>query len=148
MSTTPLPQDSSAAAHPSDRRRGSAPWVAFALDAALVVLFVALGQREHATDRGGLALVTAAAPFLLAWVAGTALAGGPRTWARVWPQGVVVWAVTVAAGMGLRVLWGLGGAPVPFVLVASAVLAVFLLGRRWASTLLAHRATDRASRAS
>lgn len=103
---------------------------ALAVDAVLVVVFVALGQDQHTTDRGLGGLLATALPFLLGLVAATVLTAGHRTWHRVWPHGVAVWLGTVAVGMALRVLWDQGGAPLSFVLVALGVLGVFLLGRR------------------
>ena len=117
---------------------------ALAADLLLVTLFTALGQGQHATAGGLGRLLLTASPFLLALLLMTALTAGHRTWDRVWPQGVAVWLGTVAIGMALRVLWDLGGAPLPFVIVATLVLGVFLLGRRALTRMLTARRRARA----
>lgn len=124
---------------PAEHRapRGALP--ALAVDLLLTVLFVALGQGQHATERGPLGLLVTAAPFLAGLLLMTGLTSGHRTWARVWPHGVIVWLGTVAVGMVLRVAFGLGGAPVSFVLVALGVLGVLLLGRRAVTAWLVRR---------
>lgn len=125
------------------RRRPALAALAVLLDLVLVVLFVALGRDQHATDDGPWGLLRTASPFLLALLVMTAVTAGQRTWARLWPHGVLVWLGTVALGMILRVWWGLGGAPLAFVLVATGVLGVFLLGRRLASRPLLARTAGR-----
>ena len=124
---------------PAEHRapRGALP--ALAVDLLLTVLFVALGQGQHSTERGLLGLLVTAAPFLAGLLLMTGLTSGHRTWARVWPHGVIVWLGTVAVGMVLRVAFGLGGAPVSFVLVALGVLGVLLLGRRAVTAWLVRR---------
>lgn len=110
-------------------------WLGWIADVLLIILFAALGRRTHDSgmDVGGLLLT--AAPFLLAWLVATALTRPRRTWARIWPAGVVVWLVTVVGGLLLRVAFG-DTAAVSFQLVTAGVLGVFLLGRRVLSTLL------------
>lgn len=119
---------------PHDSPAGARPMLlaaaALALDAALVIAFVALGQDQHTSASGPLGLLTTALPYLIGLVAATAFTAGHRTWHRVWPHGLVVWLGTVTVGMTLRVLWGQGGAPLPFVLVTLGVLGLLLLGRR------------------
>ena len=84
---------------PAEHRdpRGALP--ALAVDLLLTLLFVALGQGQHATERGPLGLLVTAAPFLAGLLLMTGLTSGHRTWARVWPHGVIVWMGTVAVGM-------------------------------------------------
>ena len=68
-----------------------------------------------------------AAPFLLALAVLTLLS---RPWvnhSRIWPTGILVWIGTVALGLALRVLFG-ATAAVPFIIVATIVLGVFLVG--------------------
>ena len=135
MSPSPIARRVGAPGHRA--RRGALP--ALAVDLLLILLFVALGQGEHATERGPLALLATAAPFLLGLLLMTGVTAGHRSWSRVWPHGVVVWLGTVAVGMVLRVVLGLGGAPGPFVLVTLGVLGVLLLGRRAVSAWLVRR---------
>ena len=64
-----------------------------------------------------------------------------RGWRRptaIVPTGLVVWVSTVAIGMALRKATSAGVAP-SFVVVASAVTAVVLLGWRTVVTALRHR---------
>lgn len=106
------------------------------LDAALIIVFAALGNRSHDTGLGIVDVLTTAAPFLCAWALATALMRSARRPSQVLPDGLVIWAGTVMGGMVLRVLLGLGGAPLSFVLVAASSLAVLLLGRRLVTGLL------------
>lgn len=115
------------------------PLAALAVDLLLVVLFVSLGQREHASAAGLPRLLVTASPFLLALLVMSAATRVWRSWDRVWPHGVLVWLGTVAGGMALRVAWDLGGAPVAFVVVATVVLGLLLLGRRAVSRVLTRR---------
>ena len=100
------------------------------LDVALVVLFAAVGRRSHAEGADVAGVVRTAAPFLVGTAAGWLLAGltlgsGPRSLAF----GAVVVACTVVLGMILRRVAGEGTAW-SFVVVASVVLSVLLLGWR------------------
>lgn len=103
---------------------------ALLLDAVLVLVFAVIGRASHQEDPAGFLLT--AWPFLVALLLGHAAAlllpARPR---RPWslPWGAVVWAVTVAGGMLLRLVGG-DTAEVPFVIVATLVLGVFLLGWR------------------
>ena len=107
------------------------------LDVALVVLFAAVGRRSHAegVDVGG--ILRTAAPFLVGTAAGWLLASitldsGPRTLAF----GAVVVVCTVVLGMIFRRVAGEGTAW-SFVLVATVVLSVLLLGWRLVARLAA-----------
>ena len=93
-------------------------------DAALVLLFAFLGRRshEHGLSLSGLFLCGTAAGWLLA-------AGLTDLAPRSVPFGLVVVAATVVVGMGLRLVFAQGVAW-SFVLVATAVLSVLLLGWR------------------
>lgn len=115
--------------------------VVLLVDMLLVTSFVAIGQREHTTQDGVLGLLATASPFLLGLlVSSFALGRGrPQRWVQVWPAGIGVWLGTLAIGLVLRVMLDQGGAPLPFVLVASGTLAVFLLGRRALCRLLPRR---------
>ncbi|WP_167478702.1 MULTISPECIES: DUF3054 domain-containing protein [Nocardia] len=103
--------------------------VALAVDALLVILFCAIGRRSH--DE---AVFTGLLRTL--WPFATGLAIGwvvvlvnrlPRT--ALWPTGILIWLCTLIGGMVLRVVSGQTIA-FSFVLVAAAVLALFLLGWR------------------
>jgi hypothetical protein len=102
---------------------------ALAVDVVLVVVFVLIGRRSHEESGALLGLGRTAWPFLAGLAAGWLAARAWRRPLRLWPEGVVVWLVTVALGMVLRVVSGQGTA-FSFVVVTLVVLAVFLLGWR------------------
>ncbi|HWS51958.1 MAG TPA: DUF3054 domain-containing protein [Microbacterium sp.] len=112
---------------------------AIILDAVLVLVFAAIGRASHEEDPAGFLLT--AWPFLVALLIGHALAGllgrrPRRPWSVLW--GVIVWIVTVAAGMLLRIATG-DTAQLPFIIVATLTLGVFLIGWRAAAGLLRRR---------
>lgn len=118
-----------------------AAWGAAALDAGAIVLFSAIGRRSH--DEGilgdaGLGLATTAWPFLagaaLGWVASRGWRR-PCDWRRT---GLTVWASTLIGGMALRAVSGQGVQP-SFVIVAGAFLALFVVGWRVVSGIVARR---------
>lgn len=103
--------------------------VAGLLDVCCVLVFVAIGRATHEEAASLTGYVATVWPFLVALGAGWA-AGRVRRRPEVpLPAGVVVWASTVAGGMGLRALSGEGTA-LPFVIVATAFLGLTLLGWR------------------
>ncbi len=106
------------------------------LDVLLVVVFAAVGRRSHAEGLDVAGVLRTALPFLVGTAAGWLVAsivldGGSRTLG----YGAVVVALTVVVGMGLRALAAEGTAP-SFVLVATTVLTVLLLGWRLVARLL------------
>ena len=109
---------------------------ALLVDAVFVLVFAAIGRASHQEDPAGFLLT--AWPFLVALLLGhaaaLALPARPRRpWSLLW--GAVVWVVTVAGGMLLRVLSG-DTAEVPFIIVATLVLGLFLLGWRALAVLV------------
>ena len=121
-------------AHPIRRAVG-----AFVLDVLLVVLFAAIGRRSHDESGAAAGVLSTAGPFLAGLVLGWVVSLAVRRSAPVSVNSAVsVWFATVFFGMVLRVLTGRGIA-VSFVIVASVVLAVFLLGWRWAAGFIARR---------
>ncbi|TAJ48761.1 MAG: DUF3054 domain-containing protein [Herbiconiux sp.] len=116
--------------------------LATVIDAALIVLFVAIGRRSHDEDSALVGFLTTAWPFLAGAAIGWLAA---RAWRRplaVWPTGVVVWAVSVVLGMLLRAVSGQGVQP-SFVIVTALVLAAFLVGWRALSLLVARTRSRR-----
>lgn len=99
------------------------------VDVVCVLLFCAVGRRSHAEGLSVAGVATTAWPFL----SGTALGWlAARAWRRptaVVPTGIVVWVCTVVVGMLLRKATSAGVAA-SFVVVASAVTALLLLGWR------------------
>jgi len=110
--------------------------IAAALDAAAIVLFVAIGRRNHDEDPGLGGTFETAAPFLIALAVGWLVA---RAWRRPFAlvTGVVVWAVTIALGMLLRNLVFDRGTAASFIVVATLFTGALLIGWR----LVARRLT-------
>jgi len=109
---------------------------ALLVDAVLVLIFAVIGRASHGEDPIGFLLT--AWPFLVALIIGHALAAlvpmrPRRPWSLGW--GVIAWVVTMAGGMLLRIATG-DTAETPFIIVASIVLAVFLLGWRLIALLV------------
>ena len=103
--------------------------LALGLDTFSVVLFVAIGRREHERDSAIAGLVGTLAPFLLALAIGWIVM---RVWQRptAWTTGVGVWATTIVVGMLLRNVVFDDGTAASFIIVASVFLALFLIGWR------------------
>lgn len=99
------------------------------IDAVLVLVFCAIGRLSHGEGLDVAGLAGALWPFLAALVVVHAVALLVRVPAERVVPGVLVWLVTVAGGMGLRGLTGQGTA-LPFVIVATVTLALFLIGWR------------------
>lgn len=109
---------------------------AFVVDVVLVLIFAVIGRASHNEDPLG--FLRTAWPFLVALVIGHAVAAlvpmrPRRPWSLGW--GVVTWVVTVAGGMLLRIVSG-DTAEAAFIIVATLVLGVFLLGWRLAALLV------------
>lgn len=110
--------------------------LAAALDVCCVLIFVIIGRASHTKGETLGGITSTAWPFLAGLAAGWVLS---RAWRRpiaLRPAGVIVWLVTVALGMVLRVVSGQGTA-VAFIVVALAFLGLFLLGWRLVWKLVA-----------
>jgi DUF3054 family protein len=112
--------------------------LAVLLDVCCVLVFVIIGRASHTKGEtlGGIA--STAWPFLAGLAAGWIVS---RAWRRPFaprPAGLIVWLLTVALGMVLRVVSGQGTA-VAFIVVALAFLGLFLLGWRLLAGRLARR---------
>ncbi|TFC17803.1 DUF3054 domain-containing protein [Cryobacterium algoritolerans] len=114
---------------------------AASIDAGLVLVFVLIGRASH--DEGLLGVLTTWWPFLGGLAIGWILLRAWRSPGRIVWTGIGVWLCTVAVGMLLRLASGQGVQP-SFIVVATIVLGVFLLGWR-AIALLAARLRRRAS---
>jgi hypothetical protein len=110
--------------------------IAALADIASILVFVAIGRRNHNETTAVDGVLTVAAPFLIALLIGWIIA---RAWKR--PMEVdaafIIWPITVALGMLLRNVVFDRGTALPFIIVATAVTGVFLVGWR----LIASRAT-------
>jgi len=103
--------------------------IAGVIDVVAVVVFVAIGRRNHDEGTALSGVLSVAAPFLIAlgasWV-------GLRTWnepftRRSW---AATWVITVIVGLLLRRLVFDRGIATPFIIVATITLGVlFALGR-------------------
>lgn len=103
-----------------------------AIDLVLVVAFVLIGRASHGEDVLG--TLNTLWPFVVGLVVGWL---GMRAWfspRRVVWTGIGIWIATVLIGMLLRVASG-QGIQLSFVIVATIVLAVFLLGWRTIAAL-------------
>ncbi|WIM87202.1 DUF3054 domain-containing protein [Candidatus Mycobacterium wuenschmannii] len=107
-------------------RRGPA-WLG--IDVACVLVFCAIGRRSHDEGINVAGIATTAWPFLSGTAVGWLVSQAWRRPAAVYPTGVTVWLSTVLVGMLLRKFSSAGVAG-SFVVVASAVTAVLLLGWR------------------
>lgn len=102
--------------------------VALLIDAALVIVFAAIGRASH--EEGVLAgLWLTSWPFLAALAVSWAVCLAWRAPLSPVRTGVPVWVVTVAGGMLLRAVSG-QGVQLAFVIVAASVLLVMLVGWR------------------
>lgn len=114
-------------------------WIAlFIIDLLLVAVFAALGRRSHTEGLDAAGILGTAGPFLIALAIFSCITMVWREPNRIWPHGIVTWIGTVALGLIIRVVGG-DTAATPFIIVATIVLGIFLLGRRAIATLLTRR---------
>ena len=101
----------------------------FILDVVCIVLFVVIGRRNHGSTADAEGTLRTALPFLIAlagaWV-------GARAWRapRSLVTGVVLWIVTVVVGLGIRRFAFGDGIATPFIIVATLVIGLLLVGTR------------------
>lgn len=116
------------------------------VDLGCVLVFAAIGRASHGEDVSPVGLAATAWPFAAGWLVGWVLVTVVRT-ARARPVGlgtaVLVWVPTVVVGMLLRGVTG-AGVQTSFVIVATVVLALFLLG--WRGVVALVRRSRRRSR--
>jgi hypothetical protein len=113
---------------PDNTATRAAP-ASLAVDIACVLVFCAIGRRSHAEGITLAGIAETAWPFLSGTAAGWLLSRGWRRPTALVPTGVTVWVATVIIGMLLRKASSQGVAA-SFVIVASLVTAVLLLGWR------------------
>ena len=101
----------------------------FVVDAALIVLFVFIGTRNHDTNEDAGGVAATAAPFLIGLSAGWL---GARAWRspNAVSSGIAVWVATVVFGMLLRHFAWDDGTAGAFVIVATVFNAFTLIGWR------------------
>ena len=98
-------------------------------DVLIVVLFVSAGLLQHGTPLSSEYLFLVAWPFVAGLLLGHLAIRSWRAPFSLWPHGVFVWAITVAAAMVLRTLLS-QGTETSFVIVTAVVTAVGMLGWR------------------
>ena len=118
--------------------------LAAGIDTFAVVLFVAIGRREHERDSAIAGLISTAAPFLIALLVAWLVL---RAWRRpiAWQTGLAIWAIVVAGGMLLRNRVFGDGTAVSFVIVATLFLGLFIVGWRLVFALVERRRAPAAS---
>ena len=101
----------------------------FVLDVVCILLFVMIGRRNHGESTDAAGTLRTALPFLIAltgaWV-------GARAWRapRSLATGVLLWVSTVVVGLGVRRFAFGDGTATPFVVVATLVIGLLLVGTR------------------
>lgn len=96
------------------------------VDAALILLFAAVGRRTHEHGISVIGILETAWPFLLAYVLTALVSRSWRSPAALWPVALVLWAGTVAGGLAVRALTGAGVA-LSFQIVTLLVLGALLV---------------------
>ncbi|WP_394770432.1 DUF3054 domain-containing protein [Lacisediminihabitans sp.] len=107
-----------------------------AIDVVLVIVFVLIGRASH--NEGILGTLNTLWPFVAGLAVGWVATRAWRDPLSIAWIGVGVWVSTVIVGMLLRVLSG-QGVQTSFVVVATIVLGVFLLGWRWIAVIVLRR---------
>jgi hypothetical protein len=122
----------------SDRRLG----LAIALDVFAVILFVAIGRRNHEERTAFADVLRTAAPFLIGLTVAWAASRAWRHPTRV-TIGLIIWPITVLVGMVVRRLVFDDGTAASFVIVATVFLGVCLVGWRLALGIVERRRRSR-----
>jgi Protein of unknown function (DUF3054) len=110
-----------------ERPRRSPVWLS--IDVACVLAFCAVGRRSHDEGFNVAGIASTVWPFLSGTALGWLISAAWRRPTAVYPTGIVVWLCTVAVGMLLRKATSAGVAA-SFIVVASSVTALLLLGWR------------------
>jgi Protein of unknown function (DUF3054) len=110
---------------PTDRRLATA----IGLDVFVVILFVAIGRRNHDESSAFVDVIETGAPFLIGLAVGWLAV---RAWKRPTAllTGVAIWPVTVLVGMIARRGLFDRGTATSFVVVATLFLVACLVGWR------------------
>lgn len=119
------------------RRNSTA--AALLTDLVCVVVFCTIGRRSHDESVTVAGVAETAWPFLVGTLAGWLVSRGWQRPTSLAPTGIVVWLATVVVGMALRKATS-AGVTVSFIVVASLVTGVLLLG--WRALLAGVRRTQ------
>ena len=109
-----------------------------AFDLLGLVVFVALGRREHDVDNGITGFATTLWPFAIAWF-GVALATGLYRAPGGWRRAVLTWVIAVPIAISLRITFTDHDFVASFSIVALCVVGVLELGWRAAVAALSRR---------
>lgn len=107
-------------------------------DVVGVIAFVIIGFLFHGTPVTFDNTVLVAWPFIVALLLGHLAIRSWNAPTRIWPHGVMIWAITLAGAMALRTVLGMG-TEVGFVVTTALFLALIFLGWRLVATLRARR---------
>ncbi|NCZ89415.1 MAG: DUF3054 domain-containing protein [Actinobacteria bacterium] len=119
----------------STTTRPSRRFAWLAIDVVAILIFVAVGRRNHDEAASISGVLGTAAPFLIALVASWPAS---RSWAKPFERRsiLITWLVTVIVGLALRRLVFGDGIATPFIVVATITLGVLIaLGRALAKWL-------------
>ena len=122
----------------TDRASPTRALPALAADLAFILLFAAVGRRNHAEGLSIGGVIETAWPFLAGAAVGWLISRAWRRPAAVVPTGITIWVCTVAVGMLLRKATSEGTAA-SFVTVATLTIGLLLLGWRAAVTKVTGR---------
>jgi len=101
----------------------------FILDVVCILLFVVIGRRNHGEETDAAGTLRTALPFLFALIGAWI---GAKAWRapRAIATGAVLWIVTVTVGLGIRRFAFGDGTATAFVIVATLVIGLLLVGTR------------------
>jgi hypothetical protein len=122
----------------TDRATRTRALPALAADLALILLFAAVGRRNHAEGLSIVGVIETAWPFLAGAAVGWLISRAWRRPTAVVPTGITIWVCTVAVGMLLRKATSEGTAA-SFVTVATLTIGLLQLGWRAAVTRVTGR---------
>ncbi|NUT72090.1 DUF3054 domain-containing protein [Pseudarthrobacter sp. C4D7] len=128
---------------PAQASPARAALVAAAADVVLILVFAAIGRDAHHREEPIFGVLLTAWPFLAGAAAGWVAARAWRSPFSITKAGIPVWVASLVGGMILRALTG-QSVVLPFIIVATIALAVFLVGYR---TLVAVAGRLRSKRA-
>lgn len=103
--------------------------IALTADVVLTLVFAIIGRASHAESLDAAGVLDTWWPFLAALLIGWLVSLAWRAPLGIVRSGIPIWLITVAGGMLLRAASGQGTA-LPFIIVATLTLALFLLGWR------------------
>ena len=116
--------------------------LALALDLIFVVVFATMGRASHKESLSVAGIAETAWPFVVGLLVGWLITRAWRAPALIVPIGLAIWGWTVVIGLALRVVSG-QGVQLAFVIVATLVLGLVLLGWRLVARFTVLRSSRR-----